>query len=246
MGDYSDLSLEDFQPEVFQDPVALLDALKKKKKALNVSALEENDCLYEAEASTDELLSMSEIERRYHVSIETVRSAIKTKVLAPVASIPLFSSADKMKFIEDAKTSRSPVVTTFLEEIEHMRTNYSYKPLLLMAILEKASENGEISMTDIIDYYFAFYKERNRAGLQPEKSDSSFVRCPDDRQVAKRTIATYPLKIYIGKGFLSYDPSTNVVKVEQTLWVYILDAGKERIKAICEEALRKYYLATFG
>lgn len=242
----TDLFREDFKPEVFQDPIALLDALKKKKKALNVSALEENDYLYEAEMSTDELLSMSDIERRYHVSIETVRSAIKTKVLVPVASIPLFSSVDVMKFIEDTKTSLSPIATMFLEEIEHMRINYSYKPLLLMAILEKAGENGEISMTDIIDYYFAFYKERGRTGLQPEKGDSTFVRYPDDRQIAKRTIATYPLKIYIGKGFLSYDPSTKVVKVDQTLWAYILDAGKEKIKAICEEALRKYYLAAFG
>ena len=247
MGDYNDFSQEDFGPEVFKDPIAMLEALKRKKKSLNATAaLEQNDCVYESKVPSDELLSMSDIERRYHVSIEALRLAIKTKTLVPVASIPLFSSEDVMRFIEGANTLIPTIVATFLEEIEHMRTNYSYKPLLLMAIFEKANENGEISMTDIVDYYSDFYRERSKRGLKPEKSDSSFVKRAGDRQAAKRTIVNYPLRIYIRKGFLSYDSSSNVVKVNQILWKYVLESDRVPVMERCKEALDRYYLTAFS
>ena len=132
MGDFNDLNLEDFKPEDFQDPLALLDALNEKRKKLNISEVEKNDYLYEDGAPLDELLSITDIERRFKVPLETVRSAIKTRTLTPVASIPLFSASDVARFIESSKTSLPPAAIAFLKEIEHMRTNYSYKPLLFV------------------------------------------------------------------------------------------------------------------
>ena len=41
----------------------------------------------------------------------------------------------------------------FIDEVSDMKKSFSYKPILIKAMMEYADVNGRASMSDIIDYY---------------------------------------------------------------------------------------------
>ena len=122
-----------------------------------------------------------------------------------------------------------------------MRVNYSYKPVLVMAIMENASENGEIALSDLVDFFLDFYEKRQAAGLVIEKADSSFVKFQNDRQHAARTIIRYPITVFENKQFISFDRQTSVLTVAKPIWQKINAEMKAFIEMSCEKILEGYY-----
>lgn len=48
----------------------------------------------------------------------------------------------------------------FMEMVEQMGMNYSYKPVLLRAILTYAAAAGEVKISDVVSYFRCFYEAR--------------------------------------------------------------------------------------
>lgn len=57
----------------------------------------------------------------------------------------------------------------FMEMVEKMDMSYSYKPVLLYAMLENVDEKGRVLVEDLIDYFIYFYEGRRKKGLVVEK-----------------------------------------------------------------------------
>ncbi|KJS18382.1 MAG: hypothetical protein VR69_00740 [Peptococcaceae bacterium BRH_c4b] len=45
----------------------------------------------------------------------------------------------------------------FMEMVKTMDMSFSYKPVLLKAMLEHVDENGKVRIEDIVDYFIEFY-----------------------------------------------------------------------------------------
>ena len=133
------------------------------------------------------------------------------------------------------------MLQAIIQEAQNMRTNYSYKPVLLLAIIERGNDLGEVAMTDIVDYFMDYYAKRRELGICVEKPDSSFVKHPFDRVKAKKTIIAYPVRIFVEKGFLTYDRETGVVTVIPTIWNNLTEKIKGEISEYCNNTLEKYY-----
>lgn len=234
-------SINDFDQEVFKDPIALINALKERNEAFAGTEINEVDFICEKAPIPADLLSISAIAERYNLPAEIIKSAIKAKELIPTVYVPFFCTSDVDSFVRKSDFSLSPLVVSFLKEIDCMYVNYSYKPLLLLGIMECANELGEVSLSDIVDYYFDFYNSRRLSGLIAEKDDSAFIKHPNDRNVAKRTIIRYPLTIYVNRQFLSYIEYADVIRVEPEIWQYILTTGKKHIQESCNAILNQYY-----
>lgn len=230
---FLDITIEDFDESDFADPISLLDALLKRDSA-------HKQILSDFSKASD-CLTVSQISRQYNVEVEDILSAIKSGNLVADKVVPLFSPKSVETFLSDTNNGRTTLFDKFMHEITHMRVNYSYKPVLVMAIMRNASENGEIALSDLVDFFLNFYEKRQAAGLVIEKADSSFVKFQNNRQHAARTIIRYPITIFENKQFINFDPQTSVLTVSKSIWQRIDVETKAFIEVHCEKILEEYY-----
>lgn len=230
---FLDITIEDFDESDFADPISLLDALLKKDSA--------HKQILSGFPKASDCLTVSQISRQYNVEVEDILSAIKNGTLVADKVVPLFSSKVVETFLSAPNNGRTMLFDNFMHEITHMRVNYSYKPVLVMAIMRGASKNGEIALSDLVDFFLDFYEKRQAAGFIIEKADSSFVKFPNDRQHAARTIIRYPITVFENKHFISFNPQTSVLTVAKSIWQRIDAETKAFIEASCEKILEEYY-----
>src|SRR5699024_11433588 len=64
----------------------------------------------------------------------------------------------------------------FLDMVRQMDMSYSYKPVLLKAVLLFADDKGRVKLSDIVTYFREFYEARRAAGLVVEKANSIYAK----------------------------------------------------------------------
>lgn len=230
---FLDITIDDLDENDFGDPISLLEVLLKRgsaRKQISSDFPKKSDCL-----------TVSQISQQYNVEVEDILSAIKNGNLVADKVVPLFSQKVVEAYLSDLNNGRTTLFDNFMYEITHMRINYSYKPVLVMAIMENASENGEIALSDLVDFFLDFYEKRRAAGLIIEKADSSFVKFQNNRQHAARTIIRYPITIFENKQFVNFDLKTSVLTVAKSIWQRIDVETREFIEMRCEKILEEYY-----
>lgn len=230
---FLDITIDDLDESDFGDPISLLEALLKRgsaRKQISSDLPKKSDCL-----------TVSQISQQYNVEVEDILNAIKNGNLVADKVVPLFSQKVVEAFLSDLNNGRTTLFDNFMREITHMRVNYSYKPVLVMAIMENASENGEIALSDLVDFFLDFYEKRQAAGLVIEKADSSFVKFRNNRQHAARTTIRYPITVFENKQFISFDHQTSVLTVAKPIWQRIDAETKVFIEMSCEKILEGYY-----
>ena len=151
----------------------------------------------------------------------------------------LYFTEDDVRAIAEKSKSLNPLMTAFEKELDKMVMNYSYKPLLLLSLLR--GNNYTETVENVVDFYFAYYKNRIQEGLPSEKSDSSFVQHPNDRLAARRTILRYPAGVLAKKAFVVYDKSTDTLSLNPLLINGNNRFSKEYITRRCYELLDIYY-----
>ena len=85
-----------------------------------------------------------------------------------------------------------------------MDMTFSYKPVLLLAMLECADERGRVSVDNLVRQFISYYEQRRLANLMVEKESSIFSN-PDVRASdAKRNILVNPFKRFADMRFMMY------------------------------------------
>lgn len=222
-------SIDDFDEADFLNPISLLAALQKLSLREVENAQSESEC---------DFLTVADIQRQYGLSEDYIRSALLAGSLSPSKMILYFSKSS----VEDLVTNMSeanPLTAAFEKELDKMVMNYSYKPLLLLALFSKESLSAKVE--EIIDFYFTYYSGRAEKGQVVEKGDSSFIQNPGDRLAARRTILRYPVSVLAKKCFVVYDKEHDTVSVNPLLAIdqQCINAAYVRIR--CMELLDKYY-----
>lgn len=222
-------SIDDFDEADFLNPISLLAALQKLSLREVENAQSESAC---------DFLTVADIQRQYGLSEDYIRSALLAGSLSPSKMILYFSKSS----VEDLVTNMSeanPLTAAFEKELDKMVMNYSYKPLLLLALFSKESLSAKVE--EIIDFYFTYYSGRAEKGQVVEKGDSSFIQNPGDRLAARRTILRYPVSVLAKKCFVVYDKEHDTVSMNPLLAndQQCINAAYVRIR--CMELLDKYY-----
>lgn len=234
------LKVEDFERDDFENPIKLLEALNAKQTEPYAQQTNLDSYIkVDVEADQVRTCTIAEISKHCEVPTGIIRSAVESGALKMSAYIPLISLDDAENFI--ARQGKNSLFSSFMYEVQSMRTNYSYKPVLLLAILQKSNELGESNISDIVDYFIDFYNSRKEEGLVVEKNDSSFVKNPTNRVKAKVTIVRYPIAVFSDKKFIKYDKGTGVVSVSPLIWEHLTQELKHTAALNCVQALKKYY-----
>ena len=129
----------------------------------------------------------------------------------------------------------------FMDMVRQMDMSYSYKPVLLKAILTLADARGLVRLDDISDYFKRFYEQRRSAGLPPEKPASLFAKGGYTDKEAQRNILANPFRRFEDMQMLRHTRTLGIIEVEPTVWKHLTDEEKAEIEAICDEKLRAYF-----
>ena len=121
---------------------------------------------------------------------------------------------------------------------QSMRLQYSYKPLLVLAMLEIATTNGTTTLSELTHYFISFYSDRTKRGLVAEKEDSLFAKKEIVFTEAKQNILNNAVRILIKDGIISLEQEL-VAFTPGALFDYL--NNKAEATRICQGLLNAYY-----
>ena len=119
--------------------------------------------------------------------------------------------------------------------------SYSYKPVLLKAVLLFADDKGRVKLSDIVTYFREFYEARRAAGLVVEKANSIYAKGGYTDAQAQRNILSNPFKRFEDMQMLHHTKTLGVIQVDESVWKKLTREEKQEIERICDEKLEQYY-----
>ena len=128
-----------------------------------------------------------------------------------------------------------------MDMIRQMDMSYSYKPVLIKAILLYADDRGRIKLEDIVAYFRTYYEGRRVSGLVIEKKNSIFAKGGYTNKEAERNILSNPFKRFEDMQMLRHTKTLGVVQVDESVWKKLSKAEKAEIEQICDEKLDHYF-----
>ncbi len=198
------------------------------------------------------MISQMEFVRRVDVQSETVERYVREGKLVPDLSVPMsehrtykyfreetlekYAEQYGWKLIDDSNRKQ-----LFMEMVEQMDMSYSYKPVLLKAVLASADTAGRVKISDIVAYFRDFYEKRRAAGQKVEKANSIFAKGGYTDKEAERNILSNPFRRFEDMNMMRHTKTLGIVEVDGTVWKKLSAEEKARIVQICDEKLEKYY-----
>lgn len=225
-----------FTAEELADPLKLLEAMDAKRV---------ND-------ETDVMMSTAELIKRVNVQAETIERYIRDEKIVPDKVIPLsehrsikcFSEDSLSKYIQQfgwqeiTDENRKDI---FMEMIETMKMSYSYKPVLLKAMIQLCNEDGVADWPQIVKYFMDFYANRRQNALPVEKPDSVFYQPNCSFDEAEKVVMIYPFKRFSDIGAIYYDSGTEKLAFDSSIWSKLGEKEKTKIISTCDLKLTEYY-----
>ena len=199
------------------------------------------------------MISQMEFVRRVDVQTETIERYVREGKLIPDLVVPM-SDHRTFKYFKEESLEKyaqqygwrliddSNRKDLFMEMIRQMDMSYSYKPVLIKAILLYADEKGRVKLADIVSYFRSFYETRRTAGLPIEKKNSIFAKGGYTDKEAERNILSNPFKRFEDMQMLRHTKILGIVQMEETVWKHLTADEKDEMGKICDEKLTAYYI----
>ena len=198
------------------------------------------------------MISQMEFIRRVDVQSETIERYVRDGMIVPDLVIPMSEHRTYKYFKEETLTAYAEKYgwdliddsnrkDLFMDMIEKMTMDHSYKPVLIKAILAYADANGRVKISDIVSYFRSFYESRREVGVIVEKNDSIFYKETYTDKQAERLILIYPYKRFETMNMMHHTKTLGIVDVEPSIWKKLTEAEKKWIESVCNENLENYY-----
>lgn len=133
------------------------------------------------------------------------------------------------------------IVDKFMSFIEKMDMSYSYKPVLIKAMLEYADEKGRVALEEVVDYFIAFYESRREQGLVVEKSNSLYTKGGYTKKDVEKNILANPFKRFADMRFLQRNKAVEMIEFNPIIFKKLTEEDKNNILKLCDEKLEQYY-----
>lgn len=128
-----------------------------------------------------------------------------------------------------------------IEYCRNMRMSYSYKPLLILALLHAGNKEGAVSIQNAAEYFCEFYSERRDRGLQAEKKKCIYLRDDVSQDQIIANLISNPVKALVASGYFFYNEETQVFCVSPDIWSSLNRGQKASLTRICKQKLKEYY-----
>lgn len=164
-------------------------------------------------------------------------------MIPSVISPEVKSSAERKIFewFQNAPGTDKWIVLHSLGITTHNKVIYSYKPILILALLHYGDRDGCISIENAAVYFREYYSNRKAQGLAIEKKQCIYLRDDvTDAQIIANLLSN-PVKALIESGFFFYNEDAHVFSVSPDIWSTIDISNKAAITRICRQKLKDYY-----
>ena len=198
------------------------------------------------------MISQMEFVRRVNVQSETIEKYVRDGKIVPDLIVPMsehrtfkyFKEETLLKYAEEygwTLIDDSNRKDMFMDMVRQMDMSYSYKPVLMKAILLYADEKGRIKLDDIVIYFHSYYEGRRAAGLTVEKANSIFAKGGYTDKEAERNILANPFKRFEDMQMLRHTKTLGIVQLDEAVWKRLSSEEKAEIERVCDEKLERYF-----
>lgn len=207
--------------------------------------------LFNWQEKVKDMISQMEFVRMVTAQSETVERYVREGKIVPDFVVPMgnrsfnyFREETVRNYAAEFKwelITPANMKDKFIEMVRDMDMSYSYKPVLLCAMLKYAHEDGTVAVDDIVDYFINFYKDRKLRGLPVEKPNSLFCREEYTEKEVERNIFSNPFKRFEDMRFMKRSKDVEYVEFNRHIWKNLSRSDKEWIAEWCEKKLEEYY-----
>ena len=129
----------------------------------------------------------------------------------------------------------------FIQYCRDMKMSYSYKAILILALLHKCDSAGQLPLEKAIAFFRKYYSDRQKQGLCIEKKQCIYLK-PDvtDKQIAANLISN-PVRVLVESGFFFFNSDTQMFSISPEIWNAIDKKSKTLLIRICGQRLKTYY-----
>lgn len=197
------------------------------------------------------MISQMEFVRRVDVQTETIERYVRECKLIPDLVVPMseyrtfkyFKEESLQKYAEQygwTIIDDSNRKDMFMDMIRQMDMSYSYKPVLIKAVLLYADDKGRVKLDDVVSYFRSYYEGRRAAGLPAEKKNSIFAKGGYTNKEAERNILANPFKRFEDMQMLRHTKTLGIVQIDESVWKRLTKAELVEIERSCDEKLESY------
>lgn len=207
--------------------------------------------LFNWQEKVKNMISQIEFVRMVDVQSETISRYISDGKIKADFEVPMNNSVfryfNKDTVIKYAKEFNWELINPlnmkdkFMDMVKTMDMSYSYKPVLLKAMLEYADDNGRVLLDDVVNYFMDFYQDRKNKELTVEKPNSIYVKNDYTKQQVKSNILSNPFKRFEDMRFMKKCRDIEYIIFNEYIWKKLSIDEKVWIDKWCDEKLGKYF-----
>jgi len=199
------------------------------------------------------MLSAPDLEVELAAAEGRIRSAIDRDLIVPDHTLTLgertyhYFLPQRLEEIRDAlglpRVDDASIRELFLDFVARMDMSSSYKPVLLLAILDKVDERGRAHLDDVVLAFHAFYLDRLQQGLTIERTGMRMQQ-PEhlSQDEARLLMLSMPFRKFEQRKYFSWDKQDLAyIRVQAALWRQLTTEDWAKIRSQCERAISDYY-----
>jgi len=199
-----------------------------------------------------DMYQASELEAELGIGESVVRRWVETGKLTPDHSIPIgerlyhYFKKDRIDDIRQQfkiePITKANIKAKFFEFVEQMDRRYSYKPVLLLGLLQLADEVGRVHVPDLVQFFKQFYTQRLENGQIVEQPTSRMARIADltDSDI-ERIMLAMPFEKFERRKFVRRLKELTRLKIDPVLWRQLTEADRVALQQMAQKALDLYY-----
>jgi superfamily II DNA or RNA helicase len=198
------------------------------------------------------MISVSDLEVELAASEGVVRRALERGDLRPDHTVTLgeriyhYFCRERIDEVRQAlglpKVEAHNIKDLFLRYAAEMDMSASYKPVMLLAMLDSVDCRGRARLEDVVNKFREFYEQRRRAGLVVEGKNARMSKVNElENSDVQRVMLDMPFEKFERRRYLGYQRDLAFVRLDPSLWRQLKEDDLARLRAICEESIKKYY-----
>ena len=208
--------------------------------------------LFNWQDEVKDMISQIEFVRTVDVQSETIERYIREGKIKADIEVP-FGDLKSFKYFKEETVKNyaqqfgweiinaANIKDKFMDMVKTMDMSFSYKPVLLKALLEHLDEKGRVRVEDIVDYFIDFYSDRNNRGLVVEKKSSIYAKEDFTRKEVERNIFSNPFKRFEDLRFIKRSKEIEYVEFNRHVFRKLTSEDKEWIISHCDPKLEEYF-----
>lgn len=198
------------------------------------------------------MISAGDLEVELAASEGTVKRAVERGTLSPDHTLVLgertyhYFARERVDAIRVAlglpKVNDESKPDLFARFLGQMDMSASYKPVMLLALLENVDANGKADVAAVVRSFRRFYEQRKEAGQVVERPTVRMARVSDlDDLEVRRVLLEMPFEKFERRKYLKYDRDLAFIRFDPALWRQFTAEYLDRLRRICTDSITAYY-----